>query len=122
MRLNNIRAAAVRQLEQAVAIKAQELRNEIVGNFSRPGTGRKYRRYNPNRIHQASSPGEAPAIDQGQLVQAITAWMVRPGHWRVGVAGGEIGKIGLYLEFGTQRIAPRPFVRPAVEKLRRGGN
>lgn len=136
MRLDNIRAAATRQLEQAVAMKAQELRNEIVDNFVRPGSGRVYRKYNPKRTHQASAPGEGPAIDQARLAQAITAWMVRPGHWRVGIAssdgekphdpensdGPTIGEVGLWLEFGTRKISPRPFVRPAVEKLRHRGS
>lgn len=125
--LAHARAAMLQKLEQHVALKAQELRNEIDSNFSRPGTGRVYSHYfrrvggkliivgKRSAPHQASAPGEGPAIDTGRLSQSITAVMIKPGHWRVGTNV----EYALWLEFGTKWFAPRPFVRPAVEKLRR---
>lgn len=108
MRLENTRAQALEILGVAVARKAQLLRNEILETLSRPGTGRRYGR------HVASAPGQAPAVDQGQLRQSITALKVEPFRWRVGTNV----EYALYLEFGSQRVAPRPFIRPAVEAVR----
>lgn len=63
--------------------------------------------------HQASAPGEPPAVLTGTLKNSIRAvaegdgamvWMVRVGT-----------EYGAILEFGSAKIAPRPFMRPAAE-------
>lgn len=78
-------------------------------------TGRIYRKYNPKRTHQASAPGESPATDTGGLVSS--------GFHEI-ETGGLIVNIGfakLYaamLEFGTRRMRPRPFMKPALDENR----
>jgi HK97 gp10 family phage protein len=61
--------------------------------------------------HQASAPGEAPASDTGRLVSSI-----HTSYNEVNLSGKvTIGTAyGLMLEYGTERIEPRPFARPAV--------
>lgn len=61
--------------------------------------------------HQASAPGEAPASDEGTLASRIDAVKLGPFSWAVGTNLD----YGAYLEFGTQRIAERPWLRPAAE-------
>lgn len=61
--------------------------------------------------HQASAPGEAPASDTGHLVNNRTV--------KVDVAALRAtltfhAAYALYLEFGTDRMEPRPFARPAL--------
>jgi len=107
---SNTRAAALAALGQAVAVKAQQLRTEIVEQLSQPGTGEIYDR------HIASAPGDPPAVDSGRLRQSIVALKVDQFRWRVGTNV----EYALYLEFGTRRMAPRPFLRPAAEKVRNG--
>lgn len=64
------------------------------------------------RLHRASAPGEAPAIDTGNLVNSIEAVRIGNAHWRVNV----YAEYGAFLEFGTSRMQPRPFLRPACRK------
>lgn len=62
--------------------------------------------------HQASAPGEAPATLTGNLKNTIVAEPEGDGTKRWVVAVG--AEQGAGLEFGTQKIAPRPFMRPAA--------
>jgi HK97 gp10 family phage protein len=76
-------------------------------------SGRIYRRRGVE--HQASAPGEPPASDTGALVnsgvveidsEALTARVVfKSDH-------------ALPLELGTEKMEPRPFLRPAVANTR----
>jgi hypothetical protein len=62
--------------------------------------------------HQASAPGEAPAVDTSMLINTQTAF--RNDLGAVAAANTEYA---LPLEFGTYKMAARPFFRPAVEKV-----
>lgn len=77
-----------------------------------PKTGRIYTRRGVD--HRASAPGQPPASDTGALVQsADTRYDAKElsgsAVWRAAHA--------LPLELGTERIAPRPFARPALAKI-----
>lgn len=74
--------------------------------------------------HQASAPGEPPAIDTGELAQHIIIEVSESGYeGSVGVAAGEtsknakatIGEIGKWLEMGSSKVAARPWLKPAFE-------
>lgn len=74
--------------------------------------------------HQASAPGEPPAIDTGELAQHIIIEVSESGYeGSVGVAVGEtsknakatIGEIGKWLEMGSSKVAARPWLKPAFE-------
>lgn len=109
-------------LREGVSAGSQYLESRIKRSF-KAGTGRWYRR--PGRWHRASAPGETPAVDYGDLRNAIEH-DVRSTHNSV------IGRIGTNvrqrtfimgyertLEFGTRRIKARPFMRrTAYEELR----
>lgn len=124
--LSHARAAALQILQRELAIKAQRLRNSVIDELGKPGTGRIYTHYyamkggrlipvaKRNKPHQASAPGKAPVVDNGRLIQSITALQISPLHWRVGTNI----EAALYLEFGTRRMAARPFLRPAADKER----
>jgi hypothetical protein len=85
-----------------------------------PKTGRKYRRRDPKtgrvRVHQASAPGESPATDFGTLWGSVQVTpFVNPlvGEITVGAHYAD------YLESGAPRahIAPRPYIKPAIEDV-----
>jgi len=60
-------------------------------------------------IHQASAPGEPPKTDTGGLVSSIAIVL---GTMKAQVGTGlEYGK---YLEFGTTRMEPRPWLYPSL--------
>lgn len=66
------------------------------------------------KFHRASAPGEAPATDTGALVNSGYAKRARQALWRVGFTT----EYAAPLEYGTPKILPRPFLRPAVEQYR----
>lgn len=79
-------------------------------------SGRVYSKVNPRRTHRASAPGEAPATDTGALVNSGFHEM------DAGALEVQIGFAKLYaafLEFGTRRMARRPFLTPTVEEWRK---
>jgi hypothetical protein len=78
--------------------------------FALPKTGRKYKRQ--GGTHQASAPGEAPAIDTGFLQNSIVPDTSNPLKGILTI-GAEYAAL---LEEGSPggRLLPRPFVRPAI--------
>lgn len=63
------------------------------------------------KIHVASAPGEAPAVDYGHLVNSIKVHKVHDLLWYVTVGAA----YGYILEFGSVKMAARPFMRPAAK-------
>lgn len=65
----------------------------------------------PQRTHQASAPGEPPMSDTGRLASSIEN--------RVDGLTGYVFtrvKYGNHLEFGTRKMAARPWLFPSVEE------
>ena len=94
---------------------AQLIRSEAVKSIMQgPKTGRIYEKYNPRRTHRASAPGQAPASDTGNLVSQIQVKQTNPDEVVV-ESGANYSK---FLEFGTSKILPRPFLFPATERSR----
>lgn len=65
--------------------------------------------------HQASAPGQAPAVDLGQLINSIQTEHVAELTSTVGTNV----EYAMGLEFGTVRVAPRPVWVPVIEKMRK---
>lgn len=98
---------------RALAVEATQKRL-----LSLHGTGAIYQRRSVS--HQASAPGEPPAVDTGRLRASV-------GH-EVGYdAEGLYANVGSgaspavpgvdyaeYLEYGTRHMEPRPWLRPSV--------
>jgi hypothetical protein len=76
----------------------------------RKRSGRAFRRL--ERIHRASAPGEAPASDTGALARSIKARV--PSAFQLEIETSDIGEM---LEFGTETIDERPFIRPAIKHV-----
>lgn len=100
------------QADKAVALGAISIQRDAIQSINRPGTGREYRRR--TITHRASSPGEPPASDTGQLVQNIVVDRIIKGMYEVG-SNAKV-PYGRWLEFGTINIFPRPWLRPAFNK------
>jgi len=102
--------------QQIVKGGAQLIRAEAIKSIQ---TGAKsgvvYQMYNPRRSHRASAPGQAPASDTGNLVSKIA----------VRQQGANITNVesnanySAYLEYGTSKMQPRPFMLPAFEKSKK---
>lgn len=100
-------ADALRDAADDVAARAQQLVLEP------PKTGLVYKRGNTR--HQASAPGEAPASDTGNLVNLIGVDAVDTQRLRVSIFSS--AKYSFFLEFGTSKMAPRPFLRRALSEM-----
>lgn len=107
-----VTARARREIAKEVERAAESIVQRAQADMAQPKHGRIYRRPG-GRLHQASAPGESPAIDYGRLVRSFS---IR----KVGELLREIvvPQPGFWLEFGTRRMAARPFLRPSVEAER----
>lgn len=96
-------------VEEAVKDAANGVVDDMAASFAAPKTGRFY------GTHQASAAGEAPAVLEGDLLNSLGAERIGKAHWRVGVSDEK----ALWLEFGTSRMAPRPYFIPAMVKAQK---
>lgn len=83
---------------------AHLVHDEALRRMRMPKSGRVYRRRGVT--HQASAPGEAPAIDTGRLAQSAS---VIPDPANHGALVNFSDRKALMLEKGTRKMAPRPF-------------
>jgi len=63
--------------------------------------------------HKASAPGEPPAVDTGRLRSSITHAVETTDNEVIGYVGSNV-EYAKWLELGTERVAERPFLRPAL--------
>ena len=102
----------------------------------KPGSGREYKRPG-GKIHHASAAGQPPAVDTGRLRASVSSnWhgsgmergkvdsqaepddgVGQPDKELTGVVGTNVD-YGRYMEMGTVKLKPRPYLRPALEKNR----
>lgn len=105
-------AAELRRKAKAAAMKAAlDTKREINNRMSDGKSGRIYKR--GAKIHQASAPGQAPAMDTGLLANSIQM----RAYGRDGAMVYTNTEYAEVLEFGGKRVLPRPFMRPAVAKI-----
>lgn len=111
---------AQRQVGKAVLKTAVSLRTDVIKRVqSGPASGRTYELTNPKRTHTASAPGEAPATDQGRLVQSITFNKIGPMTATVGSDAVYAAALEFGHNYGGGRvIEPRPYFTPAIEAMR----
>jgi HK97 gp10 family phage protein len=65
--------------------------------------------------HQASAPGETPAVDTGLLVNSINTELVSSSATEAWSQVGTGVVYAEFLEFGTSKMKPRPYMRPAYD-------
>jgi HK97 gp10 family phage protein len=102
------------KMDEATKAVAGETHGLMVQRIQKnSGNGRVYKR--GNRTHIASAAGEYPNSDHGDLVKRI--------YWRmVGKLTAHVGAPILYakhLEYGTSKMAARPFMRPTWNDMKK---
>jgi len=121
-----IDADGIEQLrKQASAIIKKilaDVHSKILDLMREPKTGVVYYRGKKKSIkHQASAPGQAPAVDQGILWNSIKTFQPRPLEGALEIGAG----YARFLEEGTRFMQRRPYIEPAfngvLEKLDQGG-
>lgn len=98
----------------AIFKTTEAVRNEAVRSILQgQKSGRIYRRRGIE--HKASAPGEAPASDTGRLANSIDTSYEDRGLTGIVHVRAEYAP---FLEFGTIKMEPRPFMRPALDSQR----
>jgi HK97 gp10 family phage protein len=113
---------------KAIRKGALQVRRTATVSIRRPGKGRLYttnfftdaagvvRPIGQRPPHRASAPGEPPASDTGRLLGSVEAVFFDGG------LAAEIGTgldYGRFLEFGTSKMAARPWLQPAWDQHRK---
>lgn len=108
--------ASIRRKLLAIAILYMR---RIAEMFRMPKSGRIYRRRTV--VHQASAPGEAPAIDTGALARSVTHEIGETADGFTLDIGPSVqsgrSETAAHLEFGTSKMGARPAWRPALETV-----
>lgn len=65
--------------------------------------------------HTPSRPGEPPHVDTGRLRASVTHEVEKNLFSIIGRVGTNV-EYGRYLELGTSRMSPRPWLRPALKR------
>jgi HK97 gp10 family phage protein len=104
-------------LREAVSEGAETVRAAAITAMRGSKSGRVYR--TPGGPRRASAPGEAPAVVSGRLIDSLAVRASDDGLTaRVGVEDPAAATYARSLEFGTSKMAARPWLVPALEASR----
>ena len=118
------------ELERGVlTVMGLKLQRELKEILSLPQSEKHGETYmkgkNRDIPHVASAPGEPPAVDTGRLRASIhmeieegvrSKKTLTVGSVRSKGTGGTLVEYGDYLEFGTSKMAPRPWVSVIIAR------
>lgn len=117
-KLEKITAEAKKEMAAALFVSGLKIEDvakiEIAQGIK---TGRVYKR--GGKPHIASAAGEAPASDTGRLVNSINTGAKSDGMVVEVTAGKGVVDYAVHLEYGTEKMAARPFMKPSLEKSRK---
>lgn len=109
-RLKRLRSPAmVREVGKAVMVAADLIRRDAQISITTGAVSGKN--------HKPSAPGEAPNNDTGNLASDSNIISERTGLTQAEVSSN--AEYSAALEFGTSRMAARPFMQPAANKNRK---
>lgn len=110
-----IQARVKDEVEKALYVSGKKVEGDAKKSIlDGQKSGRTYKRRTV--FHRASAPGEAPASDTGRLVNSINSELIRGSLEAVVKAGGGVVKYARMLEFGTSKMAARPFFFRSLEQ------
>jgi phage gpG-like protein len=115
-KLQQVGLASEDIIEEVLFDVATETQSLAVAGIMSGGGGKTYEKYKPRRTHTASAPGQYPASDTGRLASSVRMDVVGPTAYVVGTNV----EYGPMLEFGTSRMAARPWLLPSFERARSG--
>lgn len=111
-----IEAMVLREAVSRVSAGVNLIRTNTLKRLSGTRSGRTYRVPGTKVFYTASAPGESPAQRTGRLRQSIEVDVGMQGASIAGTVGTREEDYPLVLEFGGQKVAARPFLRPAYDE------
>lgn len=108
------------ELEKTIALCCDKVRSDIQYSMAHTqrDTTKNYYTNNRTKAHHPSLPGNPPARDTGNLTNSIRWEIHNEGKEIYGIVGSSQldENYAVYTEYGTTKMAPRPWLRPAMEK------
>lgn len=118
--LSQITPGLEEKLKDTIGLCCQKVRSDIQTSMAQTprNTSVTYYTNNKTKGHHPSLPGNPPAPDTGNLRNSIRYEVNGSGKSVCGIVGTtqKDPPYGAYLEYGTSRMAPRPWLKPAMNK------
>ena len=95
------------------------LKSDVIKSIKKQNGTRQEVRYSPKRTVTVSSPNKTPNNDTGELVRGIRAFVRRKGKGKSNLLFTSTAPYALDLEFGTRKMAKRPYMGPALKRNRK---
>lgn len=113
------RAAGLNEnIELAIKQCGEKIRSDIQYNMAHTPRNmeRTYYTNNKTKGHHPSLPDNPPAPDTGNLRESIRYEVHNEGNEVYGIVGStqKDPNYAVFTEYGTTRMAPRPWLRPAM--------
>lgn len=112
--LRSLGVDANKAVRQGVNATAQQVRNTAIKSIQATSAGdtvTRYRQGGGAYQHVTSKPGDAPNTDTGRLVSSVA--IEQPDDFNAYVGSGL--DYALFLELGTTKMQPRPWLQPALD-------
>lgn len=107
-------------LEKAIDLCGNKVVSDIKYSMDHTerDTNKSYYTSNKTKAHHPSLPGNPPAVDTSRLKGSIEYEVHNNKKEVYGIVGTtqKDPDYGLYLEYGTSKMAPRPWLKPAMIK------
>jgi len=109
--LNKVMAKINSKAKEQMVDAVNEVKNTTLETLSGSRSGSQYFVPGTKTLYTASKPGEPPAVATGRLRQSISTKV----EGDTGIVGTDI-EYGKELEYGTSKVAARPWLRISFEK------
>lgn len=100
-------------LPKAISACCEKVRSTALNDMAK--TQRNMNVSYGKRNHHPSLPGNPPAPDTGNLRYSIHHTIVKENNACIGIVGTDV-EYGKILEYGSSRVAPRPWLKPSLDK------
>jgi HK97 gp10 family phage protein len=110
-KLTKLPADVRREVMKSLVTVANNIRTTAVKKINKQGQGILYGK--GRKAHRASAPGDPPSKDTGNLQSSIN---VTKDEKTLSAKVTVGANYGMELEFGTRKMAARPFMRPSIEE------
>lgn len=121
--LSNISPKIESELNKTIELCCQKVRSDIKESMAKTprDMSKTYFTNNKTKAHHPSLPGNPPAPDTGNLRNSIRYEVHGKGKEVYGVVGStqkdlDYAVYAVYTEYGTTKMAPRPWLRPNMQK------